>query len=326
MKASDLSRIKKFLASPEGRRLDKLSEAHLGPARSFENAKSRRAVAKLFISTLKESSGGKIDYRGFEKHFAEIAAEDAAQLNAAALEARAAAVKGSGSAQKLLDAETSSRLKGLNDLVALTPTVASPRYELLKAPFEIVPINLTLDAAESILVKSFVKFRVKLDRRGSNGSVQFNYLWQNLSDKFAVINVDGYMIFHGHAFVGVGGGVCPGNRTASYAVKGSLSLLQFWTQPPSQPFQQPDQLVDVSSLNVTADGFSEVGALDERDIFRGYDLRHTLLTVPPEGVVVIRLSATVNCSCGTDSGNLDVDFTSGEFNVGSPAVLVTILT
>ncbi len=158
------------------------------------------------------------------------------------------------------------------------------------------------------------------------GDVKFYFLWSNPKDKVAVINVDGYAIFHGYAYVGVGGGIFPGDRMASVSVDGRLDILEWWNQPPTQPPTQPDQLVNVASLRVTAYGWSEVGAIDAREIYRGYDLRHTLFLVPPFGTLVFTVTAAVSLSTGSDSGFAQIDFASGAYQVGSPAVLVAVLS
>lgn len=327
LKTSELSRIKKLMAGPARRRVNELYAADSRLPKRIENPRSRRAVTKQLISALREINGGRIDYRALEREFAEIAAKDAEMLNATARALRQAAVKKSGAAQRFLAADMASRLKGLEELVAVAATVDKPKYHLPKAPFEIVPsAGMTLQAAEIISVKSFVKFHIELDRKSTNGTVEFNYLWQNLDGKFAVINVDGYMIFHGHGFVSSGSGFCGGSRAAGYRVDGEIGLLQFCDDPPTQPLQQTEQNVTVSALSVRTDRIGSVGALEQRDIFRGYDLRHALLIVPPGGVLVISQIVTVDCDCGSDSGIVDLDFASGEFNIGSPGVLVTILS
>jgi hypothetical protein len=140
-----------------------------------------------------------------------------------------------------------------------------------------------------------------------------------------VVDVDGYAIFRGFGYVGTGGGLLPGDRMASASVDGRLEIYE-WTQPPTQPMPQPDQSVDVATLLVTAYGWGEVGAIESRNIHRGYDLRHTTLVVRPFGVLVFAVTAFVSCATGSDSGLAEIDFASGDFRVGSPAVVVAILS
>ncbi len=63
------------------------------------------------------------------------------------------------------------------------------------------------------------------------GDVKFYYFWQNSVDKYAVIDVDGFALFHGLACVQVGGGLFPGDRMAKLEVDGSLEILEWWNQP-----------------------------------------------------------------------------------------------
>jgi hypothetical protein len=70
----------------------------------------------------------------------------------------------------------------------------------------------------------------------------------------------------------------------------------------------------------------EAGAVDARNFFRGFDLRHTLMIVPPLGTVVVAVTAGIVCGTGHDSGHAEADFASAGFQVGSPAGLFTILS
>lgn len=77
---------------------------------------------------------------------------------------------------------------------------------------------------------------------------------------------------------------------------------------------------------MSAFGFGDGGSIEIRDSFRGDDLRHTLLIVPPLATLIFTVVAEVSASCGSDSGLVEFDFLSGGFQVGSPAVLVTLLS
>jgi hypothetical protein len=206
--------------------------------------------------------------------------------------------------------------------------VPSPQYHLLNTPFLIWPTNsVDLEASEIVPANSWAKFRARIGtNRSFFGDVKFYYLWDNPNDKFAVINADGYSIFHGTAFVGVGGGNFPANRSASVRLTATLQIFEWWNQPPTSPFVQPDQSAEILNLRVSAGGFFEVGAIDLRNVFRGSDLRHTLMLVPPRGVVVFAVTTAASMGTGQDNGLAEIDFASGEFMVGSPAVLVTVLT
>jgi hypothetical protein len=57
-------------------------------------------------------------------------------------------------------------------------------------------------------------------------------------------------------------------------------------------------------------------------VYRGFDLRHELLPVPPGGVVV---EVSVSLSYGYGIGAVSADFATGEFEVGCPFVQILIL-
>lgn len=319
MDKQGIDRIRKALTGAEGERLAKREAA---AARDFDDggAKARRAGGRLARKSL---AAGKAAGR-FEKLVT-------AQLARAAERSRkwkAAAIKGSAAGATLLDGRRASLIRSLEVLAETDPTVPSPEYHLLNTPFLIWPTNsVDLEASEIVPSNSWARFRARIGSHKSFfGDVKFYYLWDNPTDKFAVINANGYSIFHGTAFVGVGGGVFPANRAASVKLTASLQILEWWNQPPTQPFSQQDQSAEILNLKVSAGGFWEVGALDLRNVFRGSDLRHTLLLVPPRGVVVFVVSTAVVLGTGDDDGLAEVDFASGDFMVGSPAVLVTVLT
>jgi hypothetical protein len=315
-----IQKIKDRLTGRDGRRLDKERAAQAREPDRFRSPDSRRAAAKLLSPTRTD--------RATAKAFAALLAEDEARLAAALKKARTDAVRNSRTAHKGLKAQAASRVKALQGLVGAPAAAGAVQYELLNKPFLIWPSNsVDLEASEIVPSNSWAKFRARITKgKVFYGNVKFYYLWRNPRDAFAVINVDGYAIFHGYAYVGVGGGFFPGDRMAGVSVDGQLDILEWWNQPPTQPPAQPDQSVKVASLKVTAYGWSEVGAIDGRDIYRGYDLRHTLMIVPPSSVLVFTVPAAVTLGTGSDSGLAEIDFASGAFQVGSPAVLVAILS
>ena len=207
------------------------------------------------------------------------------------------------------------------------PTVPSPEYHLLNTPFLIWPTNSVDLGLELVPSNSFATVpRPDRDQSVVPGRCEVWIISDNPTDKFAVINASGYSIFHGTAFVGVGGGNFPGTGPPRCGWTASLQILEWWNQPPTSPFAQPDQSAEILKLSVSAGGFFEVGAIDLRNVFRGSDLRHNLMLVPPHGVVVFAVTTAASMGTGQDSGNVEIDFASGEFMVGSPAVLVTVLT
>ena len=318
--APNVRTITSMLKGAAGRRLDALRAVEVAAPTRFRNGDSSRAVTKLLAPRLRD--------RAAAAAFADVLEQDRAKLDAAVRKSRAAAIKGSRGRQQMLKAQAAQRLRSLKGLTGLPATAAVAQYELLNKPFLIWPTNsIDLEASEIVPSNSWAKFRAGIGSgKRFSGNVKFYYLWRNERDAFAVINVDGYAIFHGYAYIGSDGGFWPGDRWASLAVDGRLEILEWWNQPPTSPPSQPDQSVNVLSLSVDTGGFSEVGAIEARDIFRGYDLRHTMMVVPPQAVLVFTVTAEVRLGTGSDGAVSEIDFASGSFQVGSPAVLVSVLT
>jgi hypothetical protein len=314
-----IDKIRKALTSAGGKLLRSL-DTDADVAFDDGGRKARQQAAAL-ARDLAPTGKAARKFEALEKKHAE-------RLAARARKAQAAAIKGSRAGAKVMEGRRASLIKSLGALAELDPTVPSPEYHLLNTPFLIWPTNsVDLEASEIVPANSWAKFRARIGtNRSFLGDVKFYYLWDNPTDKFAVINANGYSIFHGTAFVGVGGGNFPANRSASVRLTATLQILEWWNQPPTSPFSQPDQSAEILKLRVSAGGFFEVGALDFRNVFRGSDLRHNLMLVPPHGVVVFAVTTAASMSTGQDSGEAEVDFASGEFMVGSPAVLVTVLT
>jgi len=318
MNSKEISQIRKALAGATGRHLEKAIAAQQAPPLTLRSARSQRTAASVFTAQLKGTD--------VAKKFADILARDEADRAAALEKAKAAAIKNSRSHLAVLESQAARRVKDLDRLTALPAVEGSPKYHLLNKPLFILPSRtIALDESEVIPSKSFAKFQGRTER-SLRGDVQFWYLWNNPNDRFSVINVDGYIIFNGHGYVGADGGIFPGARSAGLSVHGRLNILEWENQPPTQPVSQPDQSVEALKLSVSATGFGEVGAIESRDVFRGYDLRHTLLVVPPRATLIFTVAAEISASCGSDSGLVEFDFSSGDFQVGSPAVLVTLLS
>jgi hypothetical protein len=318
MTREELARLKKALTGSLGKRLDRANAAKELEAQQFRNVESRRSAAKLLAPSVDRTT---------RRQFEAVLEADRVKLENAAKASRATAIKNSRANQRILSTAAAQRLKPFHDL-ANVATLGSPQYELINTPFLIWPTNsVDLEQSEIIPANSFAKFRASIGSgKGFQGDVKFFYLWSNPRSTFAVINVNGYVIFNGHLFVGCGGGIFPGNRSASATAKGSLQILEWFNQPPTSPPEQADQAVVAAQLKVRADGFSEVGAIDAKDLFRGFDLRHTMMVVPPLATLVFQVIAAVSLGTGSDSGNANADFASGAFMVGSPSVLVTVLS
>jgi len=181
--------------------------------------------------------------------------------------------------------------------------------------------------SEIVPSKSWAKIQLQSDTTRTD-ELKFYYLWETPKDKYVVINVDGYLVLNGYCQAGAGGGFWPSDRYSKISVDARLDIYEWWNQPPTSPFSQPDQTQSaiIPPLEVSAEGFLEVGGIEYTTLFRGYDLSHTLMLVPPQAWVVFAVTTSIASVNGNDSSHTEADFASGDFHVMSPAVHVAVLS
>jgi hypothetical protein len=335
----DIEKIKAALTGAEGRRLDKQRTAKAG--RSIRlRAPHSGATAKILQPLLG-------DHAAVQK-FHDLQAKNDAKLAAALKKSKSYAVKRSAAGQKMLNAQAAERRKGLEALASKPLASGTVQYDWLNEPFLIWPTSEfpgqwpetpppVLEASEIVPWNSFAKFQMSSGPGQENlfegtDIVQFYYLWQNPNDTYAVINVDGYAAFNGYAYESVPGGDWPASRFAEITVWAILDILEWWNQPATQPPRQPGQDAIIADLTIDNTGWFTHGKVESLDILRGYELNFTQELVPPLGVLVIRVNTEVYMFTGGDEGGGDpsgyasMDFASGAFQVGSPAVVVSVLS
>ena len=191
----------------------------------------------------------------------------------------------------------------------------------VNAPFEISATGLTLSSSAVVPSNSWAKFRMEKQNTSQQrtGSVAFKFIWQNAGDKYAVINVHGYFILHGHCYVWSDGGVFGGDRTAGITIKPTMTVTD-WTNPPNLQLGRTD--VTGLSIKTNTGTIWDDSDEDMADIFRGYDLSQELILVPPRTSIGLVMSADLTYYAGQNSGIVQANFADGAFMVGSPAVLV----
>ncbi|MDR8391638.1 hypothetical protein NC796_10830 [Aliifodinibius sp. S!AR15-10] len=171
-------------------------------------------------------------------------------------------------------------------------------------------------------MNSWAKFKYHSDRALGSEALSFYFLWENPRDKFAVINIDAYLVLNGFCSVIDGQTLLTGYDSSSLNLQAQLSIREWWNQPPTSPLPQSDLLQSVVSLSAKGGSISG-GAIDGKHIFRGYDLRYNQFLVPPKGVAVFEVALTF--SYKTSVGDVHVNFASEDFEVLCLGVLVAIL-
>jgi hypothetical protein len=310
---SALSAASDLLAAKNARRLDsRLLAADV--SQRPELLSTQRSLQSLMASSLTKA--------GFElDKFEDLRARHQSDLRRLVEEHKADAIKAATSASERLRADLDGRRQAIETLAG----TAAAQYVLLNSPFLIWPTHgLFFDSSQIVPSNSWAKFTLESSRSSGYEEMSFYYLWDNPSDQYAVINVDGYLVLNGFCRTGSDGGFWPGDRRSSLTVDARLYLLEWWNQPPTSPPFQADQYQQALQLATSTGGFGDPGAIEFRQLFRGFDLRYTLFLVPPHGVVVFEVVAAISYALA--DGHVSLDFASGDFKAISPAVLVAIVT
>jgi hypothetical protein len=263
--------------------------------------------------------------KGGKRAFATLLAKSAAQAEAHAARQRQASAAASRKRIPQQKTMLANRLKALQSIGGLGVLGDNTQRFLLQTPFEISLIGASLTEHRIVTGASFARFGFTFgSNRTQTPRMHFSYVWQNPTDKFALINAHGYIIFDGHIEVGVNGGFWPGDRRASIAVQAFMTLSDFGQEPllPSaQTFTQT-----AASLSESDGGFGAVGAIAAKDVFRGHDLDHSLYIVKPGGTVGLVIAAIFPFGTGQDGGRVVADFAEGAHRVTSPGVLVQLVS
>ncbi|MBI2253274.1 MAG: hypothetical protein HYU58_01500 [Proteobacteria bacterium] len=283
---------------------------------------TQKATAKLLTKAIP-------DLGNQAKSFENILNKHKAQSNVALKKARQAAIKDSRGQKAALAALIARKAKAFELLAQPVVNVPSTQYHLLNTPFEISSsAGMPLSSSSIVPSSSFAKFTLHVsDGYDGLNTASFKYVWVNPFDRYVVVNVHGYIVFRGHCYWGADGGFFGGDRYVRLQIDGKLELFD-WSNPDpiSIPVAASYQSANVLTAEEDQGGWWDVGAVGAQDIFRGYDLSHELLVVPPRATMGFVMTAAIDCKTGDDSGLVDIDFASGNFQVSSPAVLLAIVS
>lgn len=162
-------------------------------------------------------------------------------------------------------------------------------------------------------------------RRGNGGwsdFLSFPFRWTNHSANPAVISADGYLIFNGVAVGHVDSGwyIEAANQVA-WAVYGGFSIAAEWDPAPTYLTAAPTETIVGMLLNGDDYFFYSSDYTRQQNVYRGYDLRTPLVTVPAGASVLLHMS--VHFRADVDGGYVDADFATGAAALSTPGVLVT---
>jgi hypothetical protein len=282
---------------------------------------SRRQGEKALTSYLKKTG---FDFKAYDR----IRAQQQAEMHRLLKEAQKAAIKRSSSRKKELAYGVENWRKNIErfrDATLVSNFV--PAFEVVDTPFLIWPTNnLELEDSHIEPWNNTAKVR-GLWRGTGNENLRFIFVWENPSDKWAVVNVESYLAVNGACDAFAEGGFIAGSINSVF-VQASLNVWEWWNQPPTMLSPQATQTRGILALATHGGGFlSNLGGgnVESKSASGIKDLRRTLFSLPPHGVAVFEVA--LECFYdNTGGGMIQANFASGDFGVKCPAVVIAVLS
>jgi hypothetical protein len=210
----------------------------------------------------------------------------------------------------------------------IAPRAFQPTYVWLDTPFDIFVI--TTDGAIRLVSQQVQAFnstvKVTLRSGASSGSdeVVFAFFWENQSDRYVLLNADGFVGVKGVCQAFAHGGFFPDDRHSRLSLDVQLNLLELWNDPPTSPPFETDQSENAGRVYAEAGGWWDPGDIESVNVNRGYDLDYTFFIVPPQSGALFELAVTM--SYDNSDGEAIVDFAFEDFAISGFAVLLAVLT
>jgi hypothetical protein len=309
MKKISTAELKKAILAVEAERLKHPAAFRPDRAQRATLQKSRKASDKMASGFLKDAG---LDLKQFQA----LQEQRGAELERMVAQHKADALRLASQRKGTRFSSIAAQSKALGDLAARSDFFPYPTFTL-DTPFLIWTIPLA-DIADSAAVPfgSWAKFDFKTSDSLTQ-RVGFYFYWANPYKDYAVINAATFMAASGHlrAHAPWGLGVNVSQVEAD-------ALFNLWFGWPT----------GVTSSNYDAAYLGAIGAMSQTflgpdveatSISSGVSLSTTMFAVPPNDVVVFEVALALDCL--NDSGNIDADFASGDFQIACPVVVFSLL-
>jgi len=309
MKEISTAELKKAILAVEAERAKHPAPFRPDRAQRAALKKNSQASDKMVSAFLKEAG---LDLKKFQA----LQEQRGAELERMVAQHKADALKLASQRKGTRFSSIAAQSKALGDLAARSDFFPNPTFTL-DTPFLIwtIPLADVADSAE-VPFGSWAKF----DFKTSDSLVQklgFYFYWANPYGDYAVINAATFMSASGHLRAHAPWGL--GVNTSEVD---AYALFNLWFGWPT----------GVTSSNYDAAYIGAIGAMSQTflgpdveatSVSSGASLSTTMFAVPPNDVVVFEVALALFCD--NESGNIDADFASGDFQVACPVVVFSLL-
>ena len=145
----------------------------------------------------------------------------------------------------------------------------------------------------------------------------FYFYWANPYQDYAVINAATFMSASGHLRAHA-----PWTVGVNTSEVDAWALFNLWFGWPTEVTSSNYDAAYLGAIGAFGSTFTG-GDVEGTSISSGDSLSTTMFAVPPNDVVVFEVA--VELDCANDSGNIDADFASGDFQIACPVVVFSLL-
>ncbi len=309
MKKISTAELKKAILAVEAERLKHPAPFRPDRAQRATLQKSRQASDKMVSGFLKQAG---LDLKKFQA----LQEQRSAELERMVAQHKADALKLASQRKGTRFSSIAAQSKALGDLGARSDFFPYPTFTL-DTPFLIWTIPLA-DIADSAAVPfgSWAKFDFKSSQSGTQ-KVGFYFYWPNPYGDYAVINAATFMSATGHLRSHAPWGF--GKNTSEVMATALFNLWFGWPTGVTSSTYACEFLGRSGALSTMLIGPDVEGT----SISEGVSLSTTMFAVPPNDVVVFEVALELDYD--NDSGNIDADFASGDFQIACPVVVFSLL-
>jgi hypothetical protein len=309
MKKISTAELKKAILAVEAERSKYPPKFRPDRAQRATLQKGHRASEKMMTGFLKEAG---LDLKKFQV----MQEQRNAELERMVAKHKSEALRLASKRKDTLYSSIAAQSKALADSASGVDLFPYPTFTL-DTPFLIWTIPLA-DIADSAAVPfgSWAKFDFKTSQT-VNQKVGFYFYWANPYTDYAVINAATFMSATGHLRSHAPWGL--GTNTSLVEADALLNLWFGWPSGVISSTYASANLGGSTALSTTFIGPDTEGT----SISSGVSLSTTMFAVPPDDVVVFEVALLLDCE--NDSGNIDADFASGDFQITCPVVVFSLL-
>lgn len=237
---------------------------------------------------------------------------------------RAAMVKQSQNLSETLTYGVVSRRRAVEHLAALKNKTeqANLNFVVLDRPLFIFPsdgisMSSSLFAPWNNVAKIGGEWNTPHSNDGSD-DLSFIFVWENPNEHPVVLNVESYLSINGYCDVLADAG----DNNSTLSLIAELGILEWWNNPPTAPTGQRAQFDYIAFLSADGGGIFGVGDYESTGVGGSFDVGYRDFLVPAGGVAVFEVTLAIGH--WTNGGFIEVDFTSGDFEVVCPAVVLSV--